>query len=117
MAEPASPSSLLVLWTTGERESALQMALMYGLNAKLHDWWDEVTLLIWGASQSLVVEDAEVKDKVAEMGYAGVRVVACRKCAENLGLKDQLTELGCEVFYVGELLTDWLKSGRAILTV
>jgi hypothetical protein len=117
MPEPQAPSSLLVLWTSGDRETALHMALMYGLNAKLHDWWDEVTLLIWGASQTLVVEDPEVRDKVAEMGYAGVRVTACRKCAETLGLKGQLTEMGCEVFYVGEFLTDWLKSGKAILTI
>ncbi|MFH1330123.1 MAG: DsrE family protein [Actinomycetota bacterium] len=109
--------SLLILWTSGDRETALNMALMYGLNARLKDWWQEVTLLIWGASQSLAVEDAEVREKVAEMTYAGVRVTACRKCAENLGLKDRLTEMGCEVFYAGEFLTDWLKSGRPILTV
>jgi hypothetical protein len=117
VTEPGAPSSLLVLWTTGDRITALDMALMYGLNAKVKDWWDEVTVLIWGASQTLAVEDPEVRDKVAELGYAGVRVVACRKCAENLGLQDQLTEMGCEVFYVGEFLTDWLKSGRTILTV
>ena len=117
MGEPPAPSQLLVLWTAGDRVTALDMALMYGLNSKLKNWWDEVTLLIWGASQTLLVEDPEVKEKVAEMGYAGVRVVACRKCAENLGLQEALTELGCEVFYVGEFLTDWLKSGRPILTV
>lgn len=46
MPEAQAPSSLLVLWTSGDRTTALHMALMYGLNAKLHDWWDEVTLLI-----------------------------------------------------------------------
>jgi hypothetical protein len=25
--------------------------------------------------------------------------------------------MGCEVFYVGEFLTDWLRSGKTILTV
>jgi hypothetical protein len=93
------------------------MTLLYGLNAMLHDWWAEVTLLVWGASQALLAQDVEVQEKVAEMGYAGVRVVACQRCAENLGLADQLTKLGCEVFPTGQLLTDWIKSGRPLLTL
>jgi hypothetical protein len=109
--------SLLILWTSGDRETALNMTLLYGLNGMLSDWWDEVTLLIWGASQDLLVRDREVQERVAEMTYAGVRVVACRRCAENMGLHGDLTELGCELFFSGEFLTDWLKSGRPMLTV
>lgn len=112
-----SPDSLLVLWTAGDRTAALEMALMYGLNAKLNDWWADVTLLVWGPSQSLLAEDVEVQEKVAEMKLAGVRVVACRRCAEDLRLADRLPELGCEVFFTGEYLTDWLRSGRPILTL
>ncbi len=113
---PAS-ESLLILWTSGDRHTALNMALMYGLNAVLKDWWTDVTLLVWGASQSLLAEDIEVQEKVEEMRYAGVRVVACQSCAENLGLAGQLKGLGCEVFFTGEFLTDWLGSGRPLLTV
>jgi hypothetical protein len=116
MGDPDT-GSLLILWTGGDREAALNMILMYGLNSRLMGWWQEVTLLIWGPSQSLVVEDTEVQEKVSEMRRAGVRVAACRKCAENLGVADRLTELGCEVFYTGEFLTDWLKSGRPILAL
>jgi len=117
MPDSVPTSSLLLLWTSGDRDTALHMALMYGLNAKLRGWWAEVTMLIWGASQTLVTHDPEVREKVAEMSRAGVRLVACRRCAENLGLADAMEALGAEVFYVGEFLTDWLKSGRAVLTV
>ena len=113
---PAS-EPLLILWTGGDRHTALNMTLMYGLNAKLNDWWGEVTLLVWGASQSLLAEDTEVQEAVEEMKHAGVRVVACRRCAENLGVADRLEGLGCEVFFTGEFLTDWLRSGRPLLTL
>ena len=54
-------NSLLVLWTSGDKNVAMNMALMYTYNAKLHDWWSEVTLLIWGSSGDLAIEDADVK--------------------------------------------------------
>jgi hypothetical protein len=116
MGSPGT-ESLLILWTSGDRDAALHMTLMYGLNSRLMDWWQEVTLLVWGPSQSLVVEDAEVQEKVSEMKLAGVRVVACRKCAEERGVGDRLTQLGYEVFYAGEFLTDWIKSGRPVLAL
>jgi len=108
---------LLILWTSADRDAALNMTLMYGLNSMVKEWWDKVTLLIWGPSQTLVVEDEEVRGRVAEMGSAGVRLAACRACAENLGVVDQLKELGVEVFYTGQFLTDWIKSGKPVLAL
>jgi hypothetical protein len=46
-----------------------------------------------------------------------VRVIACRKCAENLYVVEELEKLGVEVFYTGEFLTNWLKSGERVLTI
>lgn len=61
------PDKLLVVWTSADREVALNMVLMYAHNAQRHHWWEQVTLLIWGPSQQLVLQDAEVREKVAEM--------------------------------------------------
>lgn len=116
MAAP-EPDGLLILWTGADREAALNMALMYGLNSALNDWWPAVTLLIWGPSQTLATEDGEVQERLAEMRAAGVRLVACRACAENLGAADRLRELGVKVFYAGQFLTDWLKSGKPVLAL
>jgi hypothetical protein len=110
-------SRLLVLWTSGEKLTALNMVLMYTYNAKAHDWWSDITLLIWGAASHLVAEDREVQEQVTAAREAGVRVIACKKCAENLGVVEVLEGLGIEVFYTGEFLTAWLKSGDRILSV
>jgi hypothetical protein len=109
--------SLLILWTSGDRDTSLHMALLYGRNALPMGWWSGVTLLVWGASQRLLADDPEIQERVEEMGQAGVRVIACRRCAENLGVGGQLEALGCEVVFTGELLTDWLQSGRPILSI
>jgi len=108
---------LLFLWTTENRETALNMVLMYTHNAKLKNWWDEVNLLIWGASQNFLLTDSEAKSKIAEMINDGVNVIACRKCAENLGVMEQLKKLDVKVFYTGEYLTDWLNSENKMITI
>jgi hypothetical protein len=113
----SEPNALLILWTSADRELAINMAFMYGLNSRLNGWWDEVTLLVWGPSSPLLTKDAELQQKVADMKAAGVRVIACQRCAENYGIVDQLTELGLEVSYVGEFLTEWIKSGRPVLAL
>ena len=108
---------LLVLWTSGDKTVAVNMVCMYTLNSKIKDWWNEVTLLIWGASGELLVDDQELKEKVADIKNAGVEVIACRRCAENLSIVDKLEEMGIKVFYTGEFLTEWLKSGSRLITI
>ena len=107
---------LLVVWTSGDPEVATHMVFMYCANAKKHGWWDEVTLLVWGPSQKLLVENEVLQRKLAEMLDLGVRVVACRACADSYLIAEDLEALGVEVFYTGELLTEWTKSGRAVIT-
>ena len=63
------------------------------------------------------MKDPDVHEKVVEMKEAGVRVIACRKCAENMGIVDKLEALGAEVFYTGQFLTDWLQSGKKLISI
>ncbi len=112
-----SEDKLLVLWTSGDKNVAMNMVLMYTHNAKLHGWWADVTLLIWGSSGNLLIEDAEVQARLAEMKEAGVDIIACRRCAENMGIVEKLEERGVNVFYTGQFLTDWLKSGKKYITI
>ena len=108
---------LLVLWTSGERETALNMVFMYTVNAMRFEWWGAVTVLVWGAATRLAAEDAEIQARIAAARAQGVRVIACKACAENLGVVDALEAAGVEVFYTGTFLTDWLKSGDKVLSV
>ena len=109
-------SKLLIVWATGDKDVALNMVLTYAINSKLHDWWKEVVLLIWGSSSRLSAQDKEIQQRIASAQNEGVRVIACKKCAENMHVVQELEQLGVEVFYTGEFLTNWLKSGEQVLT-
>jgi hypothetical protein len=109
-------SDLLIVWTSGDRDAALKMVFMYAGNAKRYGWWEEVNLLVWGPSQKLLTEDEALQDRLVEMMELGVQVGACKACADSYPVTEKLEELGVEVFYAGEFLTNWIKSGRPVVT-
>lgn len=109
-------NELLIVWTSGDRDVALKMVFMYARNAKRHGWWEEVSLLVWGPSQKLLVEDEELQAELAVMMELGVRVGACKACADSYPITEQLEELGVEVFYTGQFLTDWIRSEASVIT-
>ncbi len=106
-----------ILWTTDNKDSAENMVLLYAHNAKLNGWMDEVTVLVWGASQKLIAQDKDIQEKVKLMIKDGVKVVACLKCADNMEITEGLNSCNIDVFYTGEFLSDWIKSGETIITV
>jgi len=90
---------------------------MYVLNAKKEGWWDEVNIIIWGASANLVASDTQVQTEIMEMINSGVHMEACKDCSDTLGITDKLEKLGIEIRYMGELLTEYIQSDEAIITV
>ena len=116
MKENVQKDKVLIVWTSGDRDVALRMVLMYAVNAKKHGWWDDVTLLVWGPSQKLLVEDEALQSEIAAGIGLGMRVIACKACADGYPVTDRLESLGVEVFYSGQFLTDWLKSGAPLVT-
>ncbi|OIO02802.1 MAG: DsrE family protein [Desulfovibrionaceae bacterium CG1_02_65_16] len=114
---PCEPKGLVVLWTSGDREVAMLMALMYAKNSRIKDWWEHVRLVVWGPAARLLSQDAELQAEVAECQDAGVRVEACKACADHYGVAPALTALGIEVIYMGEPLTRYLKDGWKVLSV
>lgn len=106
-----------ILWTTDNKETALNMVCLYAHNAKKLGWIENVQILIWGASQKLISEDKEIQEKIKAMIKDGVEVIACQKCAENLGVKDELLSCEMQVYYTGELLSSWVKEGSPIISV
>jgi len=109
--------SLLVLWTTDNKETVENMLFMYSHNAMKQNWFDEVVVLVWGPSQKLLLNDEALQGYVRNMQESGVRFIACKACADNYDIADPLSELGVEVFYTGQFMTDWLKSGKRMLTL
>ena len=106
-----------ILWTTDNKETAMNMICLYAHNAKLKGWIENVQILIWGASQELVAKDTEVQEKIRQMIADGVEVIACQKCAENLGVVDTLKSCDMKIYYTGELLSSWVKSEESIISV
>lgn len=110
-------NSLCILWTNSDPVTSEKMVLMYAINAKINNWWDDLTLVIWGSTQSLVVENAMIREKIRQAMHVGVKVSACIACADQLGISDQLRALGIEVRGWGQSLTEALKDGVKVLSI
>jgi hypothetical protein len=52
---------------------------------------------------------------VKKMGETGVRLTACKWCADEYGVSEKLEQIGIEVKYMGKPLTGFLKSGQPVL--
>lgn len=108
---------LVLLWTCSDREVAEKMVFMYTLNGKLRDWWSEITLIIWGPSAKLLVEDEDLSAYILKIKEAGVQVIACKACADSYHVTEKLENLGIDVKYMGEALTVYLQEGYQVLSV
>jgi hypothetical protein len=108
--------SLVILWTSGDPDVALKMVFMYTNTAAKNSWWKEVNLIIWGPSSKLPAENLDIQKKISEMRKNGVKIEACKACADQYGVADKLVELGIEVKYMGEPLTEILKSNKKLVT-
>lgn len=108
---------LYVLWTNADPITAESMVLMYTTNSLFHGWWEEVTLIIWGAPTKLVAQNKHIQKMVQDAMEAGVHVSACKACADQLGVRDELKTLNIEVKYWGNPLTELLKNDEKLLTI
>ncbi len=108
---------LNILWTTDNKDTVLYMLVMYAINSKTKNWWDDVNVIIWGASAKLIGTDTQIQAEVIEMINQGVTIEACKACCDNLGVTEELTRLGINVRFMGESLTGYIKSGEKMLTI
>lgn len=108
-------SHLHILWTSDNPITAEKMVFMYAINALNKGWWEEVTLIIWGAPAILVSESAAIQEKIREGKAAGMHISACKACTDQLGVTEVLEGLGIEVKYWGSPLTEILKGDDPLL--
>ena len=108
---------LYILWTSADVETFDEMVFMYAFNAKKHGWWEKVTVVIWGASARLAGNDEVIQLKIKDLISGGVKLEACKACADDLGVSALLEDLGVEVKYWGQPLTKVLKSGSKLITI
>ncbi len=108
---------LVVLWTSGDQEVAQKMVFMYTTNAQKYQWWDEIRLVIWGASARLLSENSDLQEQIKAMITSGVIVEACKACADSYGVSDLFKSLGITVRYLGKPLSEWLQSDMKVLSI
>jgi len=107
---------LVVLWTSADKEVAENMVFMYTLNTRINGWWDDVTFIVWGPSANLLANDSTLQSGIKKFIQAGIKVEACKACADNYGVGEKLQSLGIDVKYMGTPLTGYIKDGYHILT-
>jgi len=109
-------SKLGIIWSSPDPEVALNMVFMYAENSKLYQWWDIVRLIVWGPSAKLLTEDADLQKEFKSLKQVGVDLVACKACADRYGVSDDLSKMDVAVVYVGEMVTEMLKSNWKMIT-
>lgn len=108
---------LYVLWTSDNPVTAEKMVFMYTINSLIHGWWENVTLIIWGAPAVLVSQDETIQNLIKDALDAGVHITACKACADQLGVTQVLENLNIEVKYWGIPLTEILTNDETLLTL
>lgn len=110
-------NELYILWTNDNPITAEKMVFMYSINSITHGWWEKVTIIVWGATATLIVNDTDIQSKIKEALVKGVHIIACKACADQLKVTENLEKLGIEGVYTGELLTDIIKSKKAMISI
>lgn len=105
-----------IVWTSGDREVAEKMVLMYAYYSQKQNWINRSRMIVWGPSQKLLTEDRELQDKIKKIKAAGVELYACKACADLYGLADKLSAMGIKVMYTGKFLADMLAGDWKVLT-
>jgi hypothetical protein len=108
---------LFILWTNDNPITSEKMVCMYAHNSVLERWWDEVTVIIWGATAKYVANDQNIQNRLKQMMKDGVKISACKACADQLGVGSHLENIGIEVKYWGEPLTEILKKNQKLITI
>lgn len=110
-------NKLTILWTSADPITAEFMVFMYAEASLKNDWWQEVEIIVWGATAKLVAENKTVQEKLLEIKEKGVKVRFCRACASKLSVVSEIESLGFELAYMGLPLTELLKNGEKLISI
>jgi len=100
---------LVIVWKTANEIDINNFVVPYAYNSKKQGWFDDVEVLIWGASQEVVVNNSIVKQRVSNLVKNEISVFACKMCADNVNATEVLESIGVKVFYTGQYLTEQIK--------
>ena len=110
-------NKLTILWTNADPLTSEHMVFMYAYNAKKMKLWEDVEVIIWGATSKLVKDDANIRNLIKESQAVGVKFRACIACANALGSTEALSGLDIELEKMGKPLTEIIKNKENLLTI
>lgn len=110
-------SKLSILWINDNPDTAHTMVFMYAINSLQRNWWNEVDIIVWGATARLVVENSGIQEKIKLAQFAGVNMVACISCATQFGVIEPLKKLDIELRAMGEPLTELIKNDEKLIII
>ncbi len=100
---------LLVVWKSDNNIDIEKFVVPFTYNSKAQNWFMDVELLIWGASQAQVKVNPSYQEYVKTLIHNGVNVYACKMCADDTGATEVLESLGVTVMYTGVYLSEKLQ--------
>ena len=103
-------AKVVMIIATGERAKA-RTGMMYAVNTAKYEWMDEVKLIFFGPAESLLLEDEDMQELLREFQRQRMTAVACKYLADREGTDAALSELGVEVSYVGEMISQLIRDG------
>lgn len=109
-------NKVFAIITDSDREQALEVSLVYPMNCAKNKWLDEVKVIFFGPSEKLAAFDIQVQEKIKQMKGYGVEVLACKWCADRMGITQQLEAQGITVVFVGPIISHLIKDDWAQLT-
>ncbi len=101
---------VVVIIGTAERDKA-EAGLMYAVNTIKYGWMAETKLIFFGPAEQLLLEDEDLQELLREYQRQEKTAVACKFLADRENATAPLAEMGLEVAYVGELISNLIKSG------
>ena len=109
-------TKVFVVLSSADKEVALEVGIVYPLNAARYKWLDEVKVILFGPSEKTAAYSPEIQQRLKELQEAGVEVLVCKWCADRMKVTDIFEQAGIKVVYVGPIMSQLIRDGWAALT-
>lgn len=110
-------NKLNILWTNDSVLTAEHMLFMYASKAKELGLWEEINIIVWGATAKLVAENKHIQELVKKAQNVGVTFSACKTCAQRFDAEQTLIDMNMEVVLMASPLTDIIKNKENLITI
>ena len=102
----------VLIWLASGDRAKLEPGILWGKNAKLNGWVDEVRFVVFGESEKLILQDDDLFQMLAEVQPP----MFCKHLADAQGISEGLEEKGANLVYVGEPIAEAIKQGFQVIT-